>query len=229
MKFLSLSITQHIRGFHITEFPLWKLGCLLDENWVEEDVLNGMAELLYFRLASASKCSCSDFLFLPTSFFNDARYLYAQQPQVFSQNIAALRDRLCGSDVQTMGFIVWDNNHFAAYFYNKSTQLLHNDSMGREPASDVLNIFSWILTGLSNYPPPHSVQKGALALQSSGSGSCGIAAHNFVESLVDESVPYWDNVSSLEFRKKALQEMIIYHDAAAQTSVSPIHQIHKTS
>ncbi|KAG1811319.1 hypothetical protein EV424DRAFT_1327683, partial [Suillus variegatus] len=48
MKFLSLSITQHIRGFHITEFPLWKLGCLLDENWVEEDVLNGMAELLYF-------------------------------------------------------------------------------------------------------------------------------------------------------------------------------------
>ncbi|KAG2093764.1 uncharacterized protein F5147DRAFT_562098, partial [Suillus discolor] len=87
------------------------------------------------------------------------------------------------------------------------------------PASDVLNIFSWILTGLSNYPPPRSVQKGALTLQSSGSGSCGIVAHNFVESLVDESVPYWDNVSSLEFRKKALQEIIIYHDAAARTSV----------
>jgi hypothetical protein len=193
----------------------------LDENWVEEDILNGMAELLYFRLASVSKFSCpSSFLFLPTSFFNDARYLYAQQPRVFSQNFAALRDRLRGSDVQSMGFIVWDNNHFAAFFYNKSAQLLHNDSMGREPASDVLDIFSWVLTGLGNYPPPCSIQKGALAIQSPISGSCGIAAHNFVESLVDDSVPYWDTVSSLAFRQKALQEMIIYHAAAAQTMVS---------
>ncbi|KAG1724467.1 hypothetical protein EDB19DRAFT_1644568 [Suillus lakei] len=80
MKFLSSLNTQHIQGFHITEFPLWKLGCLLDENWVEEVALNGMAELLYFQLASASKFSCPSFLFLLTSFFNDMRYFYAQQP-----------------------------------------------------------------------------------------------------------------------------------------------------
>ncbi|KIJ19113.1 hypothetical protein PAXINDRAFT_69699 [Paxillus involutus ATCC 200175] len=63
-----------IQGFHVTDFPLWKLGCLLDENWLEEDVLNALAELLYFRIAE--KPDTAAFLFLPMSFFNDARQLY---------------------------------------------------------------------------------------------------------------------------------------------------------
>ncbi|KAJ8582779.1 hypothetical protein M405DRAFT_687913, partial [Rhizopogon salebrosus TDB-379] len=47
--FLTSSILHPIQGFHVTDFPLWRLGCLLDENWVDEDILNGMAELLYFQ------------------------------------------------------------------------------------------------------------------------------------------------------------------------------------
>ncbi|PBK61693.1 hypothetical protein ARMSODRAFT_861747, partial [Armillaria solidipes] len=42
-------INQPICGFYCTDFPLWKLGYLLDENWVEEDVMNAAAELCYFR------------------------------------------------------------------------------------------------------------------------------------------------------------------------------------
>jgi len=147
--FLTSSILHPIQGFHVTDFPLWKLGCLLDENWVDEDVLNGMAELLYFQLAAALPDMAPGFLFLPTSFFNDAKHLYhAQTPQVFSENFVALRDRLCNSDVQSMGFIVWHNNHYAAYFYKRSesTCLLHNDSKGLKPAPDVLEIFSWLLS-----------------------------------------------------------------------------------
>ncbi|KIK98222.1 hypothetical protein PAXRUDRAFT_134632, partial [Paxillus rubicundulus Ve08.2h10] len=60
--FLSEQITHPIQGFHVMEFPLWKLGTLLDENWIEEDILNDIAELLYFDIA--------------TSFFNDAHQLY---------------------------------------------------------------------------------------------------------------------------------------------------------
>ncbi|KAG0706374.1 hypothetical protein DFH29DRAFT_1023662 [Suillus ampliporus] len=91
-------------------------------------------------------------------------------------------------EVQTMGFIVWDHNHFAVYFYNKSARLLHNDSMGLEPVLDVLDIFSWFLTGLNDYPSPGYIQKGALALQSARSGSCGVVAHNFAELLVNNSI-----------------------------------------
>ncbi|KAG1845542.1 hypothetical protein F4604DRAFT_1595513 [Suillus subluteus] len=85
-KFLSSSVTQYIQGFHVTKFPLWKLGCLLGENWVKEDVLNAMAKLLYFQLASASNIIFTHFLFLLMSFL----YLYGQKPQVFSQNFTAL-------------------------------------------------------------------------------------------------------------------------------------------
>jgi hypothetical protein len=192
---------------------------LLDENWVDEDILNGMAELLYFQLAAALPDTAPGFLFLPTSFFNDARHLYyAQTPRIFSQNFVALRDRLHNSDVQSMGFIVWHNNHYAAYFYKRSESawLLHSDSQGLKPAPDVLEIFSWLLSGLSNYPIPQYIQEGARALQSVGSGSCGIAAHNFVESLANHSVPYWDDLTSPVFRQKALREMIVYHGVATE-------------
>ena len=40
-------INSAICGLYGTDFPLWKLGELLDETWVGEDVLNGLAELLY--------------------------------------------------------------------------------------------------------------------------------------------------------------------------------------
>ena len=46
--FLRLRIKSPVNSFHITSFPLWQLGCLLDEVWLEEDVLNAMVELLYF-------------------------------------------------------------------------------------------------------------------------------------------------------------------------------------
>ncbi|KAJ7159154.1 hypothetical protein C8R43DRAFT_882168, partial [Mycena crocata] len=47
-RFLTLPICSSIRGFHVTAFPLWKLSCLLCEEWLHEDVLNALAELLYF-------------------------------------------------------------------------------------------------------------------------------------------------------------------------------------
>ncbi|KAF8959342.1 hypothetical protein BDZ97DRAFT_1667349, partial [Flammula alnicola] len=40
---------SRIHGFFVTDFPLYKLGCLLGEKWLEEDVFNALAELSYFR------------------------------------------------------------------------------------------------------------------------------------------------------------------------------------
>jgi hypothetical protein len=46
--FLRLRIKSPVNSFPIASFPPWQLGCLLGEVWLEEDVLNAMAELLYF-------------------------------------------------------------------------------------------------------------------------------------------------------------------------------------
>ncbi|KAJ7867176.1 hypothetical protein B0H14DRAFT_2347043, partial [Mycena olivaceomarginata] len=64
--FLDLPISLPIFGFHVTDFPLWKLSCLLGEEWLHEDVLNALAELLYFSLAANSPSGAPSTLVLPT-------------------------------------------------------------------------------------------------------------------------------------------------------------------
>ena len=62
-------ITTPIVGFHVTAFPLWKLGYLLNKSWLEEDLMNTMAELCYNHIVIER----TDFIYLPTLAFNDAR------------------------------------------------------------------------------------------------------------------------------------------------------------
>ncbi|PBK75362.1 hypothetical protein ARMSODRAFT_877262 [Armillaria solidipes] len=66
---LQLPINQPICGFYYTDFPLWKLGYLLDENWVEEDVINAAAELCYFCMfAQLPTGAIVNHFFLPKFF-----------------------------------------------------------------------------------------------------------------------------------------------------------------
>ncbi|KAJ7801991.1 hypothetical protein B0H14DRAFT_2385922, partial [Mycena olivaceomarginata] len=48
-NFGGLRIFAPITGFKITDFPLWKLACLLGETWLEEDIVNALLELAYLR------------------------------------------------------------------------------------------------------------------------------------------------------------------------------------
>ncbi|KAJ7620039.1 hypothetical protein B0H17DRAFT_905135, partial [Mycena rosella] len=41
--------SEPLAGFHVTETALYSLGCLLNERWALEDILNARAELNYFR------------------------------------------------------------------------------------------------------------------------------------------------------------------------------------
>lgn len=47
------------------------LGCLLGENWLEEDLVNAMAKMLYFRQSIVN--GDTSFVYLPTLFFDGAR------------------------------------------------------------------------------------------------------------------------------------------------------------
>ncbi|KAG0693358.1 hypothetical protein DFH29DRAFT_784075, partial [Suillus ampliporus] len=128
---------------------------------VDEDVLNGTAELLYFHCAA--------------------------DLQLYSTELLQLHSCLQSTTFQNLSFIVWHNNHYASYIYKKSSQLFHNDSMGHLPAPDVLCIFSWLLDSL-DLPMPTTIQSEALSKQTAsvGYGSCGIVAHNFIEAEADD-------------------------------------------
>ncbi|KIK77077.1 hypothetical protein PAXRUDRAFT_101648, partial [Paxillus rubicundulus Ve08.2h10] len=104
-------------------------------------------------------------------------------------------------------------NHYAAYFHNlrQSQYLHHNDSMGYAPANDVLPIYSWFLSGLPIVAPCY-IQCGVVALQTeAAAGSCRIAVHNFIESMVDQTLALWNSSTSKHFRDHALCSLIIYH------------------
>ncbi|KAG6896691.1 hypothetical protein C0992_006628 [Termitomyces sp. T32_za158] len=49
--FLTQRVFAPFKGFYSTDFPLWKLSDLLDEAWIEEDIMNSLAELSYFMRA----------------------------------------------------------------------------------------------------------------------------------------------------------------------------------
>ncbi|KAJ7672935.1 hypothetical protein B0H17DRAFT_910645, partial [Mycena rosella] len=65
-RFGDLCISAPISGFQITQFPLWKLKCLLGETWLEEDVVNSLLELSYLRKTMHSTADPS-LIILPTS------------------------------------------------------------------------------------------------------------------------------------------------------------------
>ncbi|KAJ6566253.1 hypothetical protein B0H19DRAFT_1257510 [Mycena capillaripes] len=73
-EFKHTKFAEPLAGFHSTQTPLYTLGCLLNERWIIEVVLNAQAELSYFRRAAQSIYREPDFLFLPTSFISGTSF-----------------------------------------------------------------------------------------------------------------------------------------------------------
>ncbi|KAF7362848.1 hypothetical protein MVEN_00634600 [Mycena venus] len=85
---------EPLAGFHVTAIPLYTLGCLLNERWAKEDVLNARAELTYFHRAVIKDLGQDpSFLFIPTLFINDCRTLIKLPGSPYSQNIIWFRER----------------------------------------------------------------------------------------------------------------------------------------
>ncbi|KAF7359582.1 hypothetical protein MVEN_00681900 [Mycena venus] len=198
--FLDLPICAPIFGFYVTEFPLWKLSCLLGEEWLHEDILNALTELLYFSLAANSPSGAPSTLILPTHCLHDAKYLFDQSPRSFSSNLAALRDRLRTTTVEKIFAFNCASNHYSLYSTTGTPELKHDDSLHLRPDSNVF-----------------SVKSSVVPRQAAGSGSCGIAALNFAESRLDTEVGPWETSTSPFFRNRALRDLILYHVTASTT------------
>ncbi|KAJ6452558.1 hypothetical protein C8R47DRAFT_998072, partial [Mycena vitilis] len=207
---------EPLAGFHVTDTPLHTLGCLLNECWVIEDVMNARAELLYFRRAAFFDDEEPSLVFLATSFFNDCRQLMAQPNAPYSPEIIAVRERIRSGLVDIVTFVGWTRDHYSAIYKFFLTDLELGDSMHLPAASDVLPILRWALADLGLFTPPAAqtfIKRGLIDRQNTlaGGGSCGVAALNFIETRIDPSVPRWLAKDSALFRDKFLQDILLYH------------------
>jgi hypothetical protein len=199
---------------------------------MDEDIFNGLAELAYFEnyaltyIEETSSSHSPACLFLPTSFLSDARRLYAAIPRQYSTEITNLRHRLQVTSVQSIAITSVINDHFTVYVYHVGTMNLdHGDSMHQPPSDDILQIFSWIFSGLVN-PPVNRILPGSISRQGGsdgGDGSCGIAVLNFIQGHADGTHVPWQGSQSQLFRDNALQNVILFHHIAGLSPTRTFH------
>lgn len=97
----------------------------------------------------------------------------------------------------------------------------YGDSLHRPCHSGVLDILHWILADLGEgFQPPCSILAGEISHQGNGGGkgSCALAALNFVQRKLDNSIPAWSGSTAYRFRDQAMRDLIVYHFLTTQTS-----------
>lgn len=135
--FENSSVTSTVKGFHITNFPLYKLGCLLDENWLDEDVFNGMVELFYFSQWPIAIYN----IILPMCFLADASQVYETPDTEYTPKIAAFRRHIAKTLVKTVAFGSVGDNYFTVYVYHmESPNIYYGDSLHHSPTPTMLSI-----------------------------------------------------------------------------------------
>jgi hypothetical protein len=224
-RFSHYAITSPINGFYSTKFPLWKLGYFLGEEWLQDEVLDALAELVYFKAAittsSVPDSTAPTFLYLPTSLFNEARVLFhGTAKRQYGPNLEALRQRIQCTTIDHIGFLDYNTNHYSGYILTAFQHLQHGDSLHRAPAKDILPILEWILSGLDT-GSPGVAEPGIMDLQGrgGGDGSCAIAAHNFIACVADSTLNRWTSPTSRDVRDQLLRELCIYHKFASDSTV----------
>ena len=223
-------ITSKIQGFCVSDYQLDKLGCLLGELWLEEDVFNSLLEFSYFRKAhyiqsstdDPSSIDCiSDTILLPTSFLTDARTAYEATPAVYTQEILALHRCIASTSVQVIAMGLVHENHFTAFIYQQGSSVIeYGDSMHHTPPHYILPILQWVFSDVIRHEIKH-IRSGVISKQGvgSGAGSCGLAALNFIQIAAEtpKGLRPWTGADARLFRDVALECLLIFHHLATQS------------
>ncbi|EDR01418.1 uncharacterized protein LACBIDRAFT_333293 [Laccaria bicolor S238N-H82] len=166
-------INSTICGLYRTNFPLRKLGELLGETWVGEDVLNGLSELLYFGQAAKSTSPNPPFLCLQTFFFTDARRLHQKHPHLYSQELLDLHQRLFDTNILKISIQVCDGDQYTSYVTSaNAVEFNHGDSMHNPPLADALQVFQWVFSDIPGFSQER-INTEQVARQGHGNGSDG--------------------------------------------------------
>ncbi|KAJ3712562.1 hypothetical protein C8R42DRAFT_647375 [Lentinula raphanica] len=193
--FRNSKITTPLCGFYGTglNFPLWQVyDGLMDEEWLADDILNAHMELLYFRkmsIESESRLDSSMIIFLPIHF------MLKHLETTFM---------LC--------FLHYLDHHYTAYIYQSaSLTLLYGDSLGHTLDRTVQEILEWVLTDISSIKHIHAGEIHQQPTSGPGSGSCGVAAFNFLHRRCIAGITPWSPANSNKIRRAMLQDLIEYH------------------
>ncbi|KAG2006002.1 hypothetical protein CC2G_002361 [Coprinopsis cinerea AmutBmut pab1-1] len=213
-------IRSPFQGLTITEFPLFKLGCLVGEEWLEEDIVNALCEFSYFKSHPfITNSSCPPHIILPTLFANEAATLFSSTVSTFNKDslpfkstMIGLQRRLKAYPFSNIHLITCDNKHYSVQTYCPATGILqHCDSLGRSPPPFALPMFRALLSGNPDVPLPEHIAQVPVPMQSRASGSCGIAAFNFLQAqLAPDTLP-WTDSSSEHHRMVALRDLALFH------------------
>ena len=182
-----------------------------------------MAKFLYFQ--NSAKTNDSSFVYLPTLFFSNTKWLFKSSPCKYNSTILDLQLWLSIWKVTCIASMMWEDNHYSSTFHWCDGSYEHGDSLMWSPPANAVNIFQWLLQGLDpmEYTPPSNLTSGAIGLQLlGGAGSCAVAAHNFIKMKVDPLVPLWEAAASTHSCQSILHDLIIYQIAAANSLVQHV-------
>ncbi|KAF7293813.1 hypothetical protein HMN09_01177100 [Mycena chlorophos] len=208
---------ETIAGFHVSRSAVWDLSCIVDEDWLTDDVVNLRLEQMYYMCAAETPGEDPAALLLPVQFFVDARTQHTADDSQYPAEITALRRRLASGSVESLGFISWTDSHYSATCKSLEESFNFGDSLHRDPPSDMLPILRWVFAGLEYFAPRPGQTRiiaGTIDRQSSkhGHGSCGPAALNYIEmSLGLQGSKRWKANKATAFRNSLLQHLLVYH------------------
>ncbi|KAJ7199579.1 hypothetical protein GGX14DRAFT_572606 [Mycena pura] len=195
--FLSLRVWDGVQGFCVAQFPLWKLSCFLKEEWLHEDIVNVLAELMYFRYA-----------------------VLRVSPRPFQESIGPPKPSFENDYI-----LDCFGNHYSTYEPTSSGDLEHSDSLHHVPDQTVVEIFDWLLPG-SRYPTPQRPCSLDVERQGPHSGSCTAAALLFVENSINEHAEHWEDSCSSEFHCGMLHDLLLFDNIAGETLGSYTDWVH---
>ncbi|KAG6913331.1 hypothetical protein DXG01_007639, partial [Tephrocybe rancida] len=214
---------SRIHGLFVTMFPLHQLCCLLNENWLEEDVFNALLEIAYFRRAhrmQSGSIETPDTVLLPTSFLSDALRVHASDNPTYTPEMRDFRRCITETPVRVVAIPLVSENHFKVFIYRRGSPTIeYGDSLHHTPPQDILAIIRWIFQDTCDVPIT-GIKAGVIAQQGPGygDGSCGIAALNFIEAAADirSILRPWCGSESQLFRDAALEDLLNMHHIAKQ-------------
>jgi hypothetical protein len=218
-------IYDYLAGPH-TKVSTWRLGSLTGEHWLHDDVVDALLELLSLRLACKSFPDPSRYLILPVSFFDVAQQMYDNRRKDWGPALLQLRHILSTDRIRRIGFVVRMNNHYTAYYSDRSAILTHFDSLEGAPQAKVRLALNWVFSGVPNHLPINGFisRKPVMRqpLSGKGSGSCAIAALTTLGILMDpmcRTNMEWTPNTSYELRNRFMRQLVWYDECMCDDDV----------
>ncbi|KAK7434283.1 hypothetical protein VKT23_020284 [Stygiomarasmius scandens] len=203
-NFLNMKITQPICGFY-------------GEEWLADDVLNALLELLCLRKSAIETSVTRSSLFLPIHFLQTVQRAF--ESRQYTPEILSLQEHVWVLKSFTLYFLHCASGHYTAYiFQSTNSTLWFRDSLAHHFDLAIKKLLDWILADITSLL---FVEAGLIAQQPPdgvGSGSCGVAAFNFIERQCIPDVISWSPSNSDQVRCSMLQDLIRYHLIAAETT-----------